>query len=143
MKRFHEKYEVKDAGYVTPCWIWKAGIDSWGYGRFRYKGRTALAHRVSWELLKGELPVYPARELDHLCRNPACVNPAHLEAVKQKENVMRGSSFSAVNSAKQFCSNGHEFTDENTYMRPSGNRDCRQCIRDRSQKYRDKQGSAA
>lgn len=136
MERFTQKYRVLAAGYTTPCWIWTASKDKWGYGRFGYKGRTALAHRVSWELYKGDLPEYPALEIDHLCGNQACVNPAHLQAVTQKVNTLRGGSFSAQNSRKKHCQHGHEMTTANTYNRPDGGRDCRACGRERVQRYR-------
>ncbi len=142
MERFAQKYEVTSAGYETPCWMWVAGKDKWGYGRFRYQGRAALAHRVSWELHKGALPDYPALEIDHLCGNQACVNPDHLRAVTQKVNTLRGSSFSAKNSRKKLCEHGHEMNEANTYIRPDGNRDCRVCGRERARRYRSKRSAA-
>lgn len=143
MERFDIKYVVEDRGFCTPCWIWTAHKDKWGYGRFRFHGRTALAHRVSWELKNGALPEYPSQELDHLCRNPSCVNPEHLEVVSQKVNVLRGTSFSAVNAAKTSCKSGHPYTQRNTYIRPDGTRDCRACIRERVRAYKERQRATA
>lgn len=70
------------------CWVWTAHIHRLGYGLFNSGGRTRLAHRVSYELSGFELT--DGLELDHLCRNRACVNPAHLEQVSHVVNVRRG-----------------------------------------------------
>ncbi len=79
-----------------------------------------MAHRVAYELAIG--PVPDGLVVDHLCFNRACVRPGHLEPVTQQENVMR---------ARTHCRKGHEFTPENTYVRPGGTggiqRICRTC----------------
>lgn len=97
------------------------------------------AHRWGYERFIG--PVPPELHMDHLCRNPGCVNPAHLEPVTPGENVLRGVSFSALNKRKTHCMHGHEFTEENT-LRYSYNgyhkRACRICKRaEYRARYRD------
>jgi len=108
------------------CWIWNGTRDTKDYGAI-YSGckRRVPAHRVIYVFLMGPIP--EGKLLDHLCRVHPCVNPAHLEPVSNKENVLRGISFAAVNAQKSHCSNGHEFTDGNTYRRTDGTRDCRIC----------------
>lgn len=74
---------------TATCWNWTGARDPNGYGRFGIRGRRlALAHRFAYELVNGTVP--GALFLDHLCRNPSCVNPDHLEPVTHRENVMRG-----------------------------------------------------
>jgi len=106
------------------CWVWTAAKTRWGYGYVRFDGRNQHAHRVAYKLLKGQIP--ENRELDHLCRNRACVNPEHLEAVSRRTNLLRGEGVSAVHAAKTHCVNGHEFTPENTYEW-RGTRNCKVC----------------
>lgn len=70
------------------CWEWLASKNERGYGRVRDAERGEMkAHRAVYELLMGDIP--EGMELDHLCRNPSCVNPDHLEPVTHRENMVR------------------------------------------------------
>lgn len=110
------------------CWVWTGARTLSGYGRFYIASKpNTAAHRFSWELLRGA--VRDGLQLDHLCRNRLCVNPAHLEPVTLRVNVLRGVGHSAVNAVKTHCVSGHEFTLENTIDRPRGRRECRECSR--------------
>lgn len=71
----------------TGCWNWLLHRIPTGYGQVRVRGRAHLAHRFNWEMANG--PVPDGLELDHLCRNRGCVNPAHLEVVTHHENLRR------------------------------------------------------
>lgn len=119
------------------CWIWAGGVDGHGYGEFRVaKGRrSAMAHRVAWTIERGEIP--ESVVLDHTCRTRLCVNPRHLEPVTNKENILRGSSFAAVNAAKTHCVRGHELTPANMVGGgPSGSRTKRHCLKCAADKER-------
>lgn len=82
--RFAAKVEEAPDG----CWMWTAARFRKGYGAFAYEGRVWRAHRLTYLWFVG--PISAALELDHLCRHRACVNPAHLEQVTHRENVLRG-----------------------------------------------------
>lgn len=112
----------------TGCIIWRGSLNREGYGLFFAEGRRMPAHRFAYEHANGSIPT--GLVLDHLCRTPACVNPAHLEPVTIAENVRRGIGPAPRNSAKTHCSKGHEFTPENTMPTRGGrNRACRECNR--------------
>jgi hypothetical protein len=88
-----------------------------------------LAHRVSYELLVGPIP--QGLQLDHLCRNRRCINPAHLEPVTSRENTMRGETVAAANASRDHCPSGHPYSDSNTIALGKGGRKCRECDRTR------------
>lgn len=100
-----------------------------GYGLMKAGGKTSRVHRVAYKHFVGPIP--DGMTLDHLCRNRACSNPAHLEPVSVGENVLRGIGHTAKNAAKTHCDNGHAFTPENTYADRRGWRQCRECNRAR------------
>ena len=111
------------------CWPWLGATTTSGYGVIRYEGRQEMAHRVAFKLAYGPIP--EGLVLDHLCRTPGCVNPAHLEAVPQRENCRRG--IKGVLTTR--CPQGHEYTEENTRLIPNryggDGRSCRTCHRER------------
>ncbi len=117
------------------CWLWDGGRDKYGYGSFWLNGSIRKAYRVSYEWSKGPIP--KGLELDHICRNPSCINPNHLEAVTHQENCSRGEvgkKTGEKNRQKTHCPQGHPYNDENTYIRHYDKRDCRTCSRERMRK---------
>lgn len=85
IKRFMENVTKVDA--ETGCWLWQGARTEKGYGQFTIGSERVRAHRMSYELFRGPLP--EDTEVDHVCRNPSCVNPAHLQAVTTRENARR------------------------------------------------------
>lgn len=126
-ERFHQPIPF------SGCWIWMGALSSDGYGSFYVDGRSIAAHKFSYEQLHG--PVAPLIELDHLCRVRCCVNPAHVEPVTHKVNMLRGEGFASLNAAKTNCAAGHSFDADNTYWL-NGRRGCRACNREAVRRYK-------
>lgn len=122
-ERFWEK--VQKGTSPTDCWLWLSGKQPSGYGNFLVNPETIGAHVYAYRLLKG--PVPKGLELDHLCRNPSCVNPAHLEPVTHRENCLRGEGISARHARKTHCPKGHEYSQ---HPKNPNWRICPQCKRD-------------
>jgi len=127
------------------CWLWGGGVTKLGYGSIwdLSERRGRMAHRVSMEISTGG-PIDSALVIDHLCRIPSCVNPAHLELVTVAENTSRGlapSAGAAFNKAKTHCPQGHEYSDENTYKYGSS-RVCRTCAITRTRERRKRSESS-
>lgn len=129
----------------TGCWIWDGHLTSGGYGGLRERanggrGRSVKAHRWYYEQLVGPAP--EGLVLDHLCRNRACVNPAHLQLVSHKENILRGVGACARNASKTHCRWGHPLSEDNLRFTAQGHRVCVICHRRRNQRYRIRQRAA-
>ncbi|NGO47293.1 HNH endonuclease signature motif containing protein [Streptomyces ureilyticus] len=136
-ENFWSKAEVATSG----CWEWKNTKVQGGYGRFGVKQVLKMAHRVAYEALIGPIP--DGLKVLHNCDNPPCVNPAHLRAGTQAENMQdrlaRGRNPAA---SKTHCKRGHAFTPENTYIEPGrGSRQCRKCRAANGQRRRQRNTS--
>ncbi|WDZ87225.1 HNH endonuclease signature motif containing protein [Micromonospora cathayae] len=137
--------QVDTTGGPDACWLWRGDLTTDGYARFGKQNDPA--HRVAYELMVR--PVPDGLVVDHLCHNAdqscpggtgcvhrRCVNPAHLEAVTQRDNLLRSPHTAPNrNAAKTHCPRGHEYSPENTYSRRTAKgrarRECKTCRRER------------
>jgi hypothetical protein len=125
---------------LGPCWLWTGHLHkTMGHGVFSLNAHSVpesergirYAHQLSYEWEYGPIP--EDKEIDHLCRVPACVRPSHLEAVSHRENCLRGFGVGAVNAAKTHCPKGHALVEGNIYwLKNPVRRECLICRRARS-----------
>ena len=73
-------YTINDNG----CWVWNWSVHPKGYATVQVNGRARKAHRVAYELANGPIPA--GQIIRHLCGNPSCINPEHLQAGTITEN---------------------------------------------------------
>ena len=143
-------HEDSWAAGTGSCWIFTGDKNKvTGYSRISLDGQPEYVHRASYRLHGGTL--VEDMTIDHRCHNGdpgcrgnascvhrRCVNPDHLEQVPIGENILRGNGCCAQNARKTHCSNGHEFTTENTVITKRGYRQCRACYRDRNRRKQSK-----
>jgi hypothetical protein len=127
------------------CWVvsgWTTGPKGNEYPGYRPPGRrnanggrlTVRVHRWVYEVLVG--PVPDGLVVEHLCEERRCCNPAHLEVVTQRVNVLRGRSPQALNERKTECPRGHRYD----YVDPRGYRGCKRCRADAERRRRARGG---
>lgn len=113
----------------TPtCWLWTGSLRG-GYAQYWLDGKPAVAHVVAYTDIIGAVP--QGMQLDHLCRERRCVNPAHLEPVTQRENILRGASIVAQQAKRTHCKYGHPLS------QVKNQRLCRTCVREKDRRSRE------
>lgn len=120
------------------CWTWQGAKTRKGYGVIHNPatGRNVYTHRAMYEHRHGRIP--EGQQIDHLCREPRCCNPGHLEAVTPATNTQRGLAPVVTrlrHRSLMQCPHGHAYTEENTYIAPSGGRSCKACRRRRNEEW--------
>ncbi|MEU0102201.1 HNH endonuclease signature motif containing protein [Streptomyces sp. NPDC006267] len=111
-------------GVTGRCHEWTGARDQPGYGTF-WLGRTVKVHRHAYRL--AGLPLPADLDVDHRCRNRACVRPSHLRAVTHRVNILASTNHVALRAAQTACHRGHPFDAENTIRARNGTRKCRAC----------------
>lgn len=106
------------------CWAWLKSVNSHGYAQVQIRGIKYEVHGLIYRYFNGEIE--NGLELDHTCRNRACVNPDHLEPVTRRVNLLRGDTIPAKNVKKTHCPQGHEYDGIDN----RGARFCRVCSRE-------------
>jgi HNH endonuclease len=115
------------------CWLWPGALTN-GYGAVSYKQRPMrMVHRIVYEALVADIP--RGMVIDHLCLETRCCRPSHLEPVSVAENWRRGTGTTSRWKLTE-CHKGHPFTDDNTYVKPNGTRNCKACRRDALRRLR-------
>ena len=110
------------------CWLWIGATNGNGYAKLSVNGRMNEAHRVSYEMFVGKIPI--GLDIDHLCRIRSCVNPNHLRILTRQQNVMCGQHPNVIRSRANRCLRGHTFD----YVDPRGHKRCRECRRQRDRR---------
>lgn len=136
VEKFWAKVEKREG-----CWRWKGLMSKDGYGVTTLNRRPYRAHRVAYTLMRGSIPT--GLTIDHLCRNRACINPAHMEPVTMRENTLRGFGLTAIHARKTHCSNGHPFAGDNLRIHRRGYRTCMICRRKWDKKRRQKESQSS
>lgn len=135
--RFWSK--VDRSGGPTACWPWTGSPNHGGYGQFTVKVdgkfKEPVAHRWLLEQLLGRKlsPIPGVEDACHSCNNPICCNPLHLYVDDRSGNIKYAvASDRHHESSKTHCPASHEYTEENTYVKPNGERACRACRAEQS-----------
>lgn len=141
LDRMSTKYHLRflsnlTLGHPGGCWGW-SGCTTGGpakMAQLRINGVNYLAHRLAYEHYVDHIP--PRMVLDHLCKNPWCVNPHHQEPVTQRENNLRSSNMASRNHRKTECLNGHPFD----RITSEGSRVCSVCRKNNMLRFLERHG---
>jgi hypothetical protein len=132
LEKIQEKFNVNEG-----CWTWNGAVSGNGYGVFHFKRKSWSAARASYQLFIKAIPL--ELKIDHLCRNRLCVNPAHLEPVTHRENVIRAVPY-RNNYGVELCKQGHLLDGIRT--RKEKGRYCKTCSKINKKRSRIKNGYA-
>lgn len=117
------------------CWPWLGCVTKEKHGQLRGRffyspmGRMIPAPRVAMILAGRLAPMASTLILAcHHCDNPQCVNPAHLFAGTNSDNLQHASARGRLSGQKKtHCRNGHPLSGENLRTTITGGRYCHIC----------------
>lgn len=109
------------------CWNWTASKYR-GYGQFWNGQKLVAAHRIAWEWYNDQ-SIPEGFTVDHICQNPSCVNPKHLQAITMFDNCVLGSK-----AQNTHCPKGHPFEGRNVIWVKTS-RMCRICKQAKDRRY--------
>lgn len=145
-----EWQKTERSAELGDCLVWTGACHPQGYGLIRKGRKHWYAHRLAWAEQNGPIPSETPQVL-HRCDNPPCWRLDHLWLGTTADNMADMSAkgrcangyTSGVRALLTHCSNGHEYTSENTYRDPRGRRTCRACQRARSREFKRKRMALA
>ena len=70
---------------IAGCWLWTGAKKKDGYGNIRYKDQVWIAHRLSYQIFRGDIPKDGL--VLHKCDVPSCINPHHLFLGSAEDNM--------------------------------------------------------
>lgn len=117
LAQFWAKVDIKGE---DDCWLWKASVNSKGYGSFAINGSGVSAHKIAWALSKNDGILSDSKShVMHSCDVRNCVNPKHLSLGTALDNardaIQKGRVVVRIPSQESHCKRGHERTPENTH----------------------------
>jgi hypothetical protein len=113
-------------GESDECWPWAGSVDANGYPQAKIGGRKGKVVRVHRVIASYFTTV--TGPVHHICGNRRCLNPDHLMATKSQAEHF-------THHRRTHCVAGHKLTNENIYITPRGDRQCRECRRRRQSEY--------
>jgi hypothetical protein len=124
---------------MTPCVNWIGAVQGNGYGYMYGNNRKLYAHRKAYEIVNGPIP--SGAVIHHRCGNKLCINTDHMELIKDENShgALHSGFDSVLSERKNHCGRGHEFTEENTYIKHTKRgkwRECRECRKLHMSAYR-------
>lgn len=142
LKRIFSKIKVSTENFYkgVPCWEWQGAKFKEGYAQLVHTRKTGkktiTVHRLMYESFVE--PIDKNLVCDHLCRVRHCVNPAHIEPVTDKVNILRGQGLCAQYAKNTHCKHGHELSGDNLRLyeyRDRISRICKQCVNDVGKRF--------